>query len=391
MSQRSPLILMGHSTGGLIIKDAWCRTAESASSLLSDIHRSISGLVFFGTPHNGMSVANILQGISGQPAENLVRDIEPGATYIKALKVSFSRATAGPNIVSCYELRTTPQSEFHPDGSLLRSGKSAMNASEDSACLYWANEVRLPINENHSMIAKLAKRDGSAYRNVPIDSRDQVSQIGHPTKELGMITTPEAQEVAQCFQSEQAAFGQGRTGGDARSNSNPKKSLINPTSLPVLDLYKSPGDPKVRIYVHGTWDMFHYGHVRFLESAKRAIPNAHLVVGVIGDEEIQKVSRPTILAATERSEVVRSCKYVDEVIEDCPAILLPGFLAKLRIDYFGRGEESSHAAAFDPYKFLNSQSKILIIPRTHTISSADIVSRIIRNRTLFLESSPSLV
>jgi hypothetical protein len=114
-----------------------------------------------------MSVANILPGLVGQPSENLVRDIEPSSSYIKALKERFSRATNEKlSIISCYELRQTSQSEFGPDGSIVRSGLNAMTAPESTACLYWANEVRVPINENHSMIAKLAKREGSAYHTV---------------------------------------------------------------------------------------------------------------------------------------------------------------------------------------------------------------------------------
>ena len=114
-----------------------------------------------------MTVTNILPGLAGQPSENLIRDIEPGSTYIKALKERFARATkADLGIISCYELRQTPQSEFRTDGSIVRSGVGAMNAPESTACLYWANEIRVPINENHSMIAKLANREGSAYHTV---------------------------------------------------------------------------------------------------------------------------------------------------------------------------------------------------------------------------------
>ncbi len=114
-----------------------------------------------------MPVANILPGLAGQPSESLIRDIEPSSTYIKALKERFARATkADLDIISCYELRQTPQSEFRADGSIVRSGVGAMNAPEGTACLYWANEIRVPINENHSMIAKLANREGSAYDTV---------------------------------------------------------------------------------------------------------------------------------------------------------------------------------------------------------------------------------
>lgn len=131
--------------------------------------------------------------------------------------------------------------------------------------------------------------------------------------------------------------------------------------------------------------------MRFLEFAKRAFPNTHLVVGVTGDEEMGKVKSPTVMSSAERAEVVRSCRHVDEVIENCPAILIPEFMANLRIDYFGYDEESLSAATAEPYKLLKLQGKAFTIPRTQTISSADMVSRIITNRGMLIKSKLDLV
>jgi choline-phosphate cytidylyltransferase len=117
-------------------------------------------------------------------------------------------------------------------------------------------------------------------------------------------------------------------------------------------------------------------HVRFLERAKRAFPNTWLIVGVIGDEEVRKIGAIAILTSAERAEVVRSCKHVDEVIEDCPAVLNPDFVTPLRIDFFGRSEGWQCGDTADPYKFSALQSKSFEIPMTETISSADIISRI---------------
>lgn len=128
-----------------------------------------------------------------------------------------------------------------------------------------------------------------------------------------------------------------------------------------------------------------YSHASFLEFAKRAIPNTHLIVGVTGDEDMRKVKGTTVMSVTERAEVVRACKYVDEVIEDCPSILLPEFVAQLHIDYFGCSEDSLLITGFDPYKFLKLQGKAFVIPRTQSISSTDIVTRIIRDREIFIE------
>jgi choline-phosphate cytidylyltransferase len=109
------------------------------------------------------------------------------------------------------------------------------------------------------------------------------------------------------------------------------------------------------------------------------------MVGVMGDEDMRKVKGTTVMCGAERAEVVRACKYVDEIIEDCPPVLFPEFVAQLHIDYFGCSEESLSMTGLNPYKFLKLQGKAFVIPRTQTISSMDIVTRIIRDRDMFIE------
>lgn len=229
-----------------------------------------------------MSVANILPGLVGHASENLVRDIEPGSTYIKALKERFSRATKDLSIISCYELRQTPQSEFRPDGSIVRSGKSAMNVPESSACLYWANEVRVPIDENHSMIAKLAKRDGNAYHTVVhnlsqlviasrmgvpirflndtnINSEGHASETRHLAGSVLVVSIPKAMKPEQCFQSRDSTIVQDINVKHACSILKLKETPVLLAPPPGFELNRPPFDRQVRVYVHGIWDMFHYG------------------------------------------------------------------------------------------------------------------------------------
>ena len=70
---------------------------------------------------------------------------------------------------------------------------------------------------------------------------------------------------------------------------------------------------KVIGYTQGTYDMFHIGHLNLIKNAKRRCD--YLIVGVNTDELVEsyKNKRP-IVPLEERAEIVRSIKYVDEVI-----------------------------------------------------------------------------
>lgn len=80
-----------------------------------------------------------------------------------------------------------------------------------------------------------------------------------------------------------------------------------------LSPQKSTGRVKERAYIDGCFDMIHSGHYNAIRQAKALCDT--LVVGVNSDEEVIRVKGPTILSTKERSDIIRSCRWVDEVAE----------------------------------------------------------------------------
>ncbi|KAE8379422.1 hypothetical protein BDV26DRAFT_166785 [Aspergillus bertholletiae] len=136
----------------------------------------------------------------------------------------------------------------------------------------------------------------------------------------------------------------------------------------------------VRVYADGVFDLFHVGHMRQLEQAKKAFPEVHLMVGVTGDEETHNRKGLTVLSGAERAESVRHCKWVDEVIPNCPWLLTPEFLDEHQIDYVAHDDLPYGAAEGDDiYAPIKSQGKFLVTQRTEGVSTTGIITRIVRD------------
>jgi len=136
----------------------------------------------------------------------------------------------------------------------------------------------------------------------------------------------------------------------------------------------------VRVYADGVFDLFHLGHMRQLEQAKKAFPDVYLIVGVTGDKETHKRKGLTVLTGQERAETVRHCKWVDEVIEDCPWIVTPQFLEEHKIDYVAHDDLPYGADEGDDiYKPIKEAGKFLVTQRTEGVSTTGIITKIVRD------------
>ncbi|XP_034681549.1 choline-phosphate cytidylyltransferase 2-like [Vitis riparia] len=165
------------------------------------------------------------------------------------------------------------------------------------------------------------------------------------------------------------------TDSSTRNSNSNSNSNYDTTSL-------SGDDGPVRVYADGIYDLFHFGHARSLEQAKKSFPNTYLLVGCCNDETTHKFKGKTVMNEVERYESLRHCKWVDEVIPDAPWVLTQEFLDKHKIDYVAHDSlpyADASGAGNDVYEFVKSIGKFKETKRTDGISTSDIIMRIVKD------------
>jgi len=141
---------------------------------------------------------------------------------------------------------------------------------------------------------------------------------------------------------------------------------------------------KTVIYVGGTFDLFHYGHVNIFKFAKTKAN--YVVASINGDEFAKFYGKNPICNELERLQVVQACKYVDIAFimeEHClqqtyieifqPKYILHGndWVGESLVQQLGITEE-----------FLQKNNiEIIYAPYTVGISSSNIKERIIQQHS----------
>jgi len=130
-------------------------------------------------------------------------------------------------------------------------------------------------------------------------------------------------------------------GGEIGVLGSQSKFLTTSTMLGLFSAGVKPPEEGMRVvYVDGSWDMFHCGHVNFLKKISKR--GDYLIVGIHGDSVVNQMkgSNLPLMNLHERVLSVLGCKYVNDVLIDAPVEVTPDMIASLRITEVVRGTES---------------------------------------------------
>lgn len=105
-------MLLGHSLGGILIKQALVQAQANPSAKYRNLLNSTFALVFLGTPHNGpqksakLAVGKMCAHIaktSGLGSDELMKVLETNSMFRNTLEESWKHQLERYKIVSCYE------------------------------------------------------------------------------------------------------------------------------------------------------------------------------------------------------------------------------------------------------------------------------------------------
>ncbi|EED91198.1 predicted protein, partial [Thalassiosira pseudonana CCMP1335] len=93
--------------------------------------------------------------------------------------------------------------------------------------------------------------------------------------------------------------------------------------------------PSRTVYMDGVFDLFHMGHLHAIEQC--AALGDHVIIGVTGDKDATGYKRRPIISETDRTNIVKSLKLVDNVVCPCPLVVTNEFMNEWGIDLVVHG------------------------------------------------------
>ncbi|XP_003742758.1 ethanolamine-phosphate cytidylyltransferase isoform X2 [Galendromus occidentalis] len=166
-------------------------------------------------------------------------------------------------------------------------------------------------------------------------------------------------------------------------------SQFLPTTQKIIQFSegKEPKPTDRIVYTAGAFDLFHIGYIDFLEKAKEQ--GDYLIVGLHTDPVVNRYKgyNYPIMNLHERVLSVLACKYVNEVVIGAPYYVSKDLMEHFKVSVVVHGKTNimDDLDGRSPYEEPIKQKKFVQIDSGSSVTTHEIVTRIINNRLQFQE------
>lgn len=149
---RRPFILVGHSLGGLVIKQI-IRHSSTMGDQYSGFCDNLAGVVFFSTPHTGSGLASLLSYLKSARSTPLVKELVTDHAYLRELDDWYRNHTVREGLahLSFFEMQDT---------------KGLRVVGESSGNPHLPGATAIPVDADHRTICKFSDRTDLTYIQV---------------------------------------------------------------------------------------------------------------------------------------------------------------------------------------------------------------------------------
>lgn len=133
---------------------------------------------------------------------------------------------------------------------------------------------------------------------------------------------------------------------------------------------------QIKIYADMVADIFHRGHIEFLKKISKLYKNSYIAIGVLSDETVAQYKRKPIFCTEDRIEIIRNCRFVDEIIYDAPLFITNEFLKLHKIDIVAHGDDMTNFFKKYNYPIPIKLGIMRTVPRWGKTSTTKIIEKI---------------
>ncbi|RDA91605.1 hypothetical protein CP533_4638 [Ophiocordyceps camponoti-saundersi (nom. inval.)] len=171
VDQSRLIVFVGHSLGGLVIKEAIVMLKADIDEVGQSILDSVSGFLFFGVPHLGMATQSLVPLFKDQPNRGLLESLNTNSALLRRLDNEYGQAFSQrcPQKVAFYETQKSPTAVETADGKWELRGPLEILVEVTSAICGSARYH--PIDRNHRDMVKYSNHYDQLYTRVKIALR----------------------------------------------------------------------------------------------------------------------------------------------------------------------------------------------------------------------------